>query len=147
MRTQAKRLLLTFLALFGVSVVVIISYDVIGEMRWSGGYQLEVTLARQSDRKIARITAEAVGRKEWADNIRADPRAVDLRSEPFVPVTNGPFSVQVRCGGRTSALLGRELGYFNYELLVLRIEYDDGKIEYVTAEINRKQRHITVSIP
>ena len=135
--------------LFGIPITLMALGEFGSEIRWSGGYQLEYTLARQTDRKIARISAEAVARKEWADDIRADVLVAELRSEPFVPVTNGPFFVRVRCGGRRSGLLGRELSYFHFELLVLRIDYEDGKVEYATAEIPdaRKQRRMTIEVP
>jgi hypothetical protein len=57
--------------------------------------------------------------------------------------------VHVRSSGRTSGLFGRELSYFQHELLVLGIMYKDGGVQFIPVEIpkDRERRQVSVSVP
>lgn len=46
-------------------------------------------------------------------------------------------------------MLGRELGYAQFQLLVLRVQYKDGQFEYVSADIpdSRERRELTITMP
>ena len=58
-----------------------------------------------------------------------------------------PFTVQVPCGCRTTSS-GRELSYTQFRLLVLRIAYLDGAVEFIPVEIpdGRVSRQVSVSL-
>jgi hypothetical protein len=128
--------------------VGLVGYDCLLLCLWSGRYFLNVQLEVKGDRPISRVSAKALMDKGWAEAIRLNPGWVSQDLEPVHWVEGEPFSVWVPCGGRTSAL-GRELSYFNFQLLVVRVDYTDGTSTYVTAEIpdGRLQRELHVAVP
>jgi hypothetical protein len=123
-------------------------YDCLLRVDWVGAFPLRVQLNRKGPRLISRISAQALMASEWAEELRIDPRRLELDLKPVPWVEGQPFTVQVPSSGRMSGF-GRDLSYFNFQLLVLRIEYADGTSEYVTADIpdGRVKREVFVVVP
>jgi hypothetical protein len=83
-----------------------------------------------------------------AADLHIDPRRLELDLEKVSCLEGQPFTVRVPCSGHTSAL-GREMKYWQFQLLVLHIEFADGKSTYVTVDIpdGRVAREVAVSMP
>src|SRR5262249_22830151 len=140
----------TKLTLVAATVLIagLLAYDCCFGCFWVGGFRLQVNVVPSGSREITRISAEALMLKEWAQYVYEGTDRVELRLEPVQFAAGKPFTVYVESSGERSAF-GRDLGYFQYQLLVLRVEYADGTHEYVTAEIpdGRRQREMSVQVP
>ena len=114
---------------------------------WDGSFPLEVLLSGPSDQKVVEVAVEPLSRLEYADFLRIDPTRLGLQPKT-IPWTEGQaFEVRVPCSGRSSSF-GRELSYFQFKLLVVRITYQDGVVDFFPVEIpdGRLSRQVSVSI-
>jgi hypothetical protein len=119
-------------------------------MLWDGHFPLTVNFLGTKNQHIIDIAAQPLSHKEYAVYVKTVPgklaRELDLKHMDWIE--GQPFNVQVPCSGRRSEF-GRELTYSQFQLLVLRIGYQDGKVEFIPIEIpdGRVNRKLTVTIP
>jgi hypothetical protein len=134
------------LLVVGAVALLAVAYDRAQEIRWSGGYPVQVRIERSSPRPTSSLSAAVLFRREW-DLTEGDPSRIDSGWQA-VPASGEPFTVNVKCGGRDSGL-GRPISYVRQELLVLRVAYADGGGELVVAELpdSRSTRERVVRVP
>lgn len=115
---------------------------------WDGGFPLQVTLDDRSDRTIVAVAARPVGHVEEAEELLDHPRSADQELEDVHWVAGKAFTIWVPCSGRTS-MFGRELSYYHFPALMVRVEYADGTDRLLWAQIpdGRVQRSVTVAVP
>jgi hypothetical protein len=144
---RAKRYArLAVLVLVPLAVVAVI-YDYSQEIRWVGGYRVQVRLERLSDRPVKTVSVVLMFPNEWR-TIQGDLALSDQTWEA-VDLTGGDiFEVDVRSGGRISGL-GREISSVREEILVVRVEYEGGGTETVIANIPDygSDRRVVVRVP
>jgi hypothetical protein len=122
---------------------------------WIGHFPLRVDLVTRNDRQIVDVSCDLLPkeyatylRKAWADDPQIDPEKLELTLHKAEWIEGQPFTVDVTSSGATTRS-GREIGYWQRQLLVLRVEYKDGGTEYVAEEIpdGRARRDVSVSVP
>ena len=131
-----------------VVVLALVPYAIIGEiMPWlsSGSVPLQVSLVSEKKRTIQHVSAAVLNYSVSADEFKANQSAYGVELKPVNWQQGSSFTVAVNYSGRRS-LSNR---YRQDELLVLCLEYSDGKKEYVTAALPdvRKQSELVVKVP
>jgi hypothetical protein len=122
-------------------------YDQTQAIGWIGGYPVEVRIERTGGRPVRAASAALLFRQEW-DWARSDPARIDSPWKP-VPVGDGDlFTVEVKHFGKDSGL-GRQLSYGREEVLVLKVDYADGEVQLVTADLPgyRERRRLVLQVP
>jgi hypothetical protein len=121
-------------------------YDRSREIRWSGGYLVQVKIERSGTRQVSNVSAAILFRREW-ESTEGDPARIDSGWH-VVPVSGEPFTLQVKCGGKESRL-GFRTSSVRQEVLVLKVDYADGSNELVVAHIpeSKSRREMGVRVP
>jgi hypothetical protein len=99
-------------------------------------------------RPIVAVAVEPVGHVGDAEHFLAHPRSPEPHLEDVHWIAGRPFTVWVRCIGRTS-MSGRELSYSQYKALLVRVDYADGsnRLLWVAIPDGRRGRRVSVLIP
>src|SRR5262249_46479667 len=113
------------LLLLGVVCAGLWGYDALVTVRWVGSFPLKVRVVSKGKRRIVRISADTLPRKEQAELARIDPRYVEARLKRVEGFNGEPFTVEVKCRGAPWGL-GGEGDYPQHQPLILNVEFDDG---------------------
>ena len=144
-------ILITLVLLFPVMVVDKI-FQYFEELR-PHSFPLQVKIDSQKKRKIERISAGTLQYRDWAERFKANPSAYQDKLEPVQWHAGSPFIVPVQYTSSKSFFVSKKnenpYHYIQNELLILVVEYADGKTEYVTGAIpdGRYQRDLVVKVP
>ena len=117
-----------------------------------GGYSLSVFVRTTAARPVQKISCCTFGRSEYAAAYYEDDRGLEgyrgARFDTDNPFTGRPLTVDVPVSIRTT-FLGLRDTYFQYELLVVVVEYQDGTRESKVVRIpdGRKTRTMSVTMP
>jgi hypothetical protein len=130
--------------LIGGSVLL---YDFGWAMIWDGDFPLTVTLQPAEPDRISRVWVAPVSHQVDADEILYDHDSPD-RTLKEVANFREPFVVYVTCSWKSSGF-ARECWYAQYRVLVLCVEYADGRREFRIVGIpNGKQtQEVTIQLP
>jgi hypothetical protein len=144
---RAKSKAFTFIAALAVIALVLFALSNVHVIVWDGSFPLQVTLVGPPDPTIVGVADEVLICKTYAADLKIDPRRLHLHPDHVDWIEGQPFTVRVPCSGRQSQP-GVETSYLQFQLLVLRLEYKDGDIEYISAEIpdGRKSHEVTLSV-
>ena len=137
----------TLLLIVAVAAVILFFVDNSSVVIWDGRFPLEVNLLGTQNREITEVAFDLLFSVKFADYVRTATNNLALNLETIDWVEGQPFTVQVPCSGRTSSF-GRELRYSQFQLLVLRISYTGGAVEFIPVEIpdGRTSRKVNVEI-
>ncbi|HEV3144163.1 MAG TPA: hypothetical protein VGZ47_09790 [Gemmataceae bacterium] len=138
----------TFGIIFVIIAGILLTFDYLYLHFDDGAFPLQVNLVSKNDRSVNRVSVAVLMYEQEATTLSAEASRFDSVLMPVNWKPGSPFVVNVVFGGEYSGL-GRELNYGQARILAIRVEYADGKIEYVTTEIpdGRRQREITVEVP
>ncbi|REJ86501.1 MAG: hypothetical protein DWQ34_27160 [Planctomycetota bacterium] len=130
--------------------LAVLIHDFVGIAKWVGSFPLEVRLETNSDAPISEVWYDATPStysRERPDLIRQDLRHGDIFFKEADDFDGNTFIVTVRMTGATSHL-GRELDYHQDELLVVKIDFENGHSSLEFAEIpdGREARQVTVRL-
>lgn len=131
-----------------VAVALFVGLSIIDNAQvacWIGHFSLQVDLVDSRQFGIADVASQVFSSTDYAKYVRTAPDRLELDLEHVDWTPGKPFSVQVRTTGRRSSW--RELSYSQYRLLVLRVTYQDGSVEWIPVEMpdGRANRHVSVS--
>jgi hypothetical protein len=128
--------------------IFLFAVDLTGGILWDGGFPLQIMLSSPTDRKIVRVDVLTAASLEHVPNPQAGSAWPDPDYEQIAWVEGQPFTVQITCSGVRTGL-GRELRYSQFQLLILRVEFEDGITEWIHVKIpdGRFRRDVMVPIP
>jgi hypothetical protein len=131
-------------ALIGGAAVL---YDCGDAIIWDGSFRLTVRLQPAEPGKVRRVWVGTSFNREWAEENLLDPEWAD-RTLSEVADFREPFVVDVTCSWSTSGF-GRERWYAQYRVLVLRVEYADGRRLLMLEDIpdSRQTREVAIPLP
>ncbi len=115
---------------------------------WQGRFPLQVELLGTHNREIVEVAAEAIhAPPETVQLVKTAPSKLGLNLARMEWSDGQPFTVSIPTSGHTS-YFGRELAYGQYKLLVLRLSFADGSVEFIPVDIpdGRVSRHVAVTI-
>ncbi len=115
---------------------------------WDGSFDLLVTVENRSWHTIIAAAAQPLGRTEVAELVVAHDGDPDLLLEDVHWVAGQPFTVRIPCSGRRS-MTGRELSYYQFQALLVRVEFADGAKRLLSVKIpdGRVSRSASILIP
>jgi hypothetical protein len=136
------------LALVAVVALLFFVYDMVVGEDWIGSFPLEVCLSGAADRKIVRVEVMGAYSLEDAPNPEVRLGLLHPDMEQVEWIQGRSFLVWIGYGGSNSGL-GRELSYAQRHLLVVRITFEDGTVEWIHVKIpdGRIRRDVVVPIP
>jgi hypothetical protein len=138
------------LAAGGLALMGLGLYDVGMTVLWDGAFPLTVRIAVAGDHPIRGVAALPVASADLLDTPECDSEDWYLRKRQTVvePYAGQSFEVLVDCGGNQSGL-GRERSYGQLHILVVWVEFVDGRKARVSAPIpdGRRVRQLDVHIP
>lgn len=144
-----RRLLILTLSI-GLVVLTLWELVPLQVVYWDGGFELTVNLLNESPNVIRKVNLEVTADKSNAEAIvkfwrGPDTNRYSLSVEPFV---GGPLIIRVPQSGRRSPL-GRELERFQFQYLVVIVEFENGELASKVVEIpdSRALRSVAVQVP
>jgi hypothetical protein len=119
---------------------------------WDGSFNLSVRLTSKSEDRIVRVAGRAISCPEEVEEQEVGSDRRWLRQHQVAWKPGKPFTVLVPCSGRETlfAWFVKEESYSQMRLLLIRVEYDDGRLEEVLVDVPHRPRGpatVTVNVP
>jgi hypothetical protein len=136
-----KRLLIIAVCLVLAGVILL---DLAGVSLCDGSFPLEVTVTTRGDEAISAVAYS------WEESDAVRQLSRESSQDTIIrPFAGKPISVDVPCTYRVSVVFERNVGYAQYRLLTVAVQYQGGRFEYKTVNIpdGRLERTLLVSFP
>jgi hypothetical protein len=119
-----KRLLIIAVCLVLAGVILL---DLAGVSLCDGSFPLEVTVTTRGDEAISAVAYS------WEESDAVRQLSRESSQDTIIrPFAGKPISVDVPCTYRVSVVFERNVGYAQYRLLTVAVQYQGGRLEYKT---------------